>query len=49
MPFDMESFLAGLAVGQVLWNPANGSIGGRTMDQVEEDTADADDEDMEDP
>lgn len=46
MPFDMESFLAGLAVGRVLWNPADGSIDGWTMDQVEEDTAD--DEDMED-
>lgn len=35
MPFDMESFLAGLAVGRVLWNPANGSISGWAMDQTE--------------
>lgn len=46
MPFDMESFLAGLAVGRVLWNPANGSISGWSMDQTEENTAD--DEDTED-
>lgn len=38
MPFDMESFLAGLAVGRVLWNPANGSISGWLMEQTEEQT-----------
>lgn len=43
MPFDMDSFLAGLAVGRVLWNPANGSIAGSTMDQTGEDPADDED------
>lgn len=40
MPFDMDSFLAGLAVGRVLWNPASGSIAGRTMDEAEEEILD---------
>lgn len=43
MPFDMDSFLAGLAVGRVLWNPANGSISGWAMDLTEEDPADEED------
>lgn len=30
--FDMESFLAGLSVGRILWNPAKGGIYGRAID-----------------
>lgn len=41
MPFDRDSFLAGLAVGRTLWQPTNADEGftvQRSRQQIEEQT-----------